>query len=342
MRRPSPLALSLTLALSLGTSGCIKKMLVDGQIEGTRKGSAAMNGTADYEVARAASSAGLAQFEGMHLLAPDNTDGYYLLVKGYTSYAFAFVEDDMENAYLANDDAMGDYHQQRAKSLYTRAVGYGTEWLDKQHAGFDAASKSGNENSIKQYLAQFDSKEEVDIMFWTGQAWMARANTTKEPALVGTLYIGQAMIERVTQLAPDYERGSPWATTASYYARTGAAMIGVESFAKSKELFEKAKQISNNTVLLFDVQMAMTYACRMADDSPGRRASFELYGKLLSGVLMAEDTSPDTRLLNAIAKRRARRYLSQRWIDENGTEDCGWEFGAMQGGAPRPPAAPAP
>ena len=334
--------LALAAALALASTSCIKAMLINGQIEGTRKGAEAMNTTGDFEVARIASTAGLAQFEGMHRLAPDNQDGYYLLVKGYASYAFAFAEDDMEREYLKDEDEAGDYHKARAKALYTRAIGYGAQWMENKHPGFEAAAKNGDEKAMQSYLAQFDDASDADILFWTGQAWMGRTNVTKEAALVGTVYVGKDMIERVVALQPDYERGSPYVLLASFNARTGVAMIGPESFAKSKELFEKAKQIGQNKILLPDVQMAMTYACRMGDDTPGRRASFELYGKLLAGVLNAEAPDADVRLINAIAKRKARRYLSQKWIDENAAEDCGWEFGAMAGGPPVPPVTATP
>jgi hypothetical protein len=164
---------------------------------------------------------------------------------------------------------------------------------------------------------------------------MARTNLTKEPALIGTLYVGKEMIERVIALAPDYERGTPYTLLASYAARTGEAMIGADSFAKSKELFDKAKTVGSNKVLLVDVQMALTYACRKADDSPGRKGSFQLYTKLLNGVLAAPEPPPETRLLTSIAKRKARRYLSQKWIEQNAAEDCGWELDKV--GPPSPP-----
>src|SRR5262249_25486434 len=84
--------LAITLALS-GT-GCIKKSLLNGQIEATRTGAGAADTIADYDLARAAASAGLLQFEGMHRLAPDNEDALYLLIKGWAGYGYAFAEDD--------------------------------------------------------------------------------------------------------------------------------------------------------------------------------------------------------------------------------------------------------
>lgn len=321
------LVFALAASASLGSTGCIKKILAKGQIKSTREGSAAMQTTADYETARIAASAGVAQFEGMHLLVPDDENAYYLLIRGYASLAFAFVEDDMELALLAGKDEEVAYHRARAKSMYTRAIGYGIEFLESKHEGLDAAIKSGNEKDIQEYVQKFKDKEDADFLFWIGQAWMARTNVDKaDIGGVGQVFIGRTMIERAVELNEAVERGSAWVLLASYYARTGANTIGEESFAKSKQLFEKAAAVNEGKVLLGRVQMARTYACRMKDDSPGRKESFALYKKLLEEVLAAEDPLPEARLTNAIAKRKARRYLSQKWIEEVAREDCGWEL----------------
>jgi hypothetical protein len=186
MPRPSGLArlasaalVSFVAATSLGSTGCIKAMILKGQIEGTRKGSAGMNTTADYEIARSASAAGIAQFEGMHMLAPDNEDAYYLLIKNYSSYAFAFAEDDIEQAKLAGDDDLTDYHKARAKSLYTRAIGYGFQWMEMKHEGSVAAQV--NDESMKAYLAKFDDKADAQMLFWIGQAWAGRVSARALP-----------------------------------------------------------------------------------------------------------------------------------------------------------------
>src|SRR5580692_11279691 len=94
--RPS-LAVPL-LAFSLASTGCPQSMLVNGQIEGTRKASAAFDTIGDYELARSAVESGLAQLEGMHVLAPDNADALFMLTKGWVGYGFGFVEDQLEAA----------------------------------------------------------------------------------------------------------------------------------------------------------------------------------------------------------------------------------------------------
>ncbi len=98
MTKLSVAALALAGALGLGTSGCLKQIILDGQIEGTRKASGAIDGFSDFEVARTAAFAGATQFEGMHYLAPSNEDALFMLTKTWTSLTFAFIEDDMEQA----------------------------------------------------------------------------------------------------------------------------------------------------------------------------------------------------------------------------------------------------
>jgi hypothetical protein len=323
----SGLALAFVIGASLGSTGCIKKTLAKGQIKSTREGSAAFQYTADYETARIAASAGLAQFEGMHMLVPDDDNAYFLLIRGWASLAFAFVEDDLEQAILAGDDEMITYHRARAKSMYTRAVNYGIQWMDSKYNGFDEAIAHGSEKEMQDYVKHFTDVEDADFLFWTGQAWMSRANVDKaDIGNIGQVFVGRTLVERAVELNDGIERGSGHVILASYYARTGVNTIGQESFAKAKQHFDKAFQINGGKVLLGKVQMARSYACRMHDDSPGRKESFALYTKLLTEVLEADDPLPEARLTNAIAKRKARRYMSKKWIEDVAREDCGWEL----------------
>ncbi|HHH11950.1 MAG TPA: hypothetical protein ENK23_07755, partial [Sorangium sp.] len=141
------------LLLGLLNTGCIKKILLDGQIASTRQASAAVSSISDYHVAKAAGQAGLAQFEGLHYLAPGNRDGLFLLTKNWASVAFAFMEDEMQQAEdLHGDDSeLANYHRARAAAAYSRAIFYGIKLLEMDHPGFEAASK--NAETIQQWLS---------------------------------------------------------------------------------------------------------------------------------------------------------------------------------------------
>lgn len=292
------LALLAAGALSLGTTGCIKQMLTDGQIESTRKGSAAMDTVGDYEVANAAAFAGIAQFEGMHYLAPDNENALFLLTKGWTGATFAFIEDLMEQAEDTEglDSPMYLYQQSRTKAGYERAIGYGVELVEKKNPGFEAAKK--NDDTMKQWLQGFDA-EDVPNLFWLGYAWIGRVNAGKDdPALVAELYVGVAIMERVRELDETYLYGSPHTILGAYHARSATAEV-----EEAKKHFDRAIEISKGKLLLPKVQLAAKYYCIKGDK--------ENYVKTLTEVLESGDTLPEQRLQNTIAKRRAKRYMSK-------------------------------
>jgi tetratricopeptide (TPR) repeat protein len=327
--RSTLLTLSLAAGLSLGTTGCIKAMLVNGQIEGTRKASAAFDTIGDYELARSGAGAGLVQFEGMHKLAPDNSDALFMLTKGWVGYGFGFIEDEMEQAEDAGDDDLVDYQRKRARMAYDRAAFYGMQLLAQRADGFEQAKKT--EQTLVKWLSDnFDGNEDAEALFWTGYAWMARVNLmkgddTEGPALVAELYIGVSMVERAVAIYPDMEHYSGMVALAAYHARTGMAEMD-----QAKQLFDTALAKTEGKNLMVQLNYGLKYACMKGDGT--------LYQDMLNKVLAAPDPDPYQRLTNAIAKRRAKRWLGKKRVKEQ----CGIDLSAVAAPAAVAPAAPAP
>jgi TRAP transporter T-component len=301
---------ALMFGLSVGSTGCIKQMLVDGQIEGTRKASSAFDTIGDYEMARAAAQAGLVQFEGMHKLSPNNEDALFMLVKGWTGFGFGFIEDEWEMALDAGDKDLAAYHQKRAKMAYDRAIFYGLELLGHKAQGFETAKK--DDKSIRAWLLEnFNDESDGGNLFWTGYAWLARVNVMKgdfEGAeYVAELYVAAAMLERSVALSPSYNHYAGQVALAAYHARMAMAELD-----QSKQMFEDALKKTEGKTLVVQLNYATRYACVKQDRA--------LYETQLNAVLLAEDPDPEQRLTNAIAKRRAKRALSPQHIKECGME----------------------
>ena len=296
---------ALVALLSLSQTACIKKMLLNGQIEGTREGAKAADTIGDYELARAASSAGVLQFEGMHRLAPDNEDALYLLMKGWMGYGYAFASDDYEVATLAGDEPVAEYHKKRAKMALDRSISYGIELLEKKGEGFMAAKK--NADTMKKYLAEnFKDKGDAENLFWLGAAWLARVNVMKEE-YIAELFVGVALLERSRELDPTILWYNSTNLLGAYHARAAVAELD-----EAKKMFEFVLDKTGRKNLGVQLNYATKYACAKADK--------DLYEKLLNEVLSAEDPEPTLRLQNAIAKRRARRALTR-----GAMEDCGFD-----------------
>jgi hypothetical protein len=295
-------SMTLSLVLAFATAGCIQQILVDGQINGTRRGADAVDTIADYELAKSAAKAGLAQFEGMHVLSPKNEDALFLLTKNWVGYGFAFIDDERERA---DDDGNGEeqqYHQQRALAAYNRAILYGAELLSHRVGGFDAAKR--NETTLKAWLQRFDERDDAQALLWTGYGYLLRADVMRSSGApvaigaVGELYIGVAMIERSVQLDPDYAGASGITALATYHGRP---MVDAKELEQSRQLFDAALARTQRKNLMVMVNYARSYACAKGDK--------RLYESLLGEVLAAVDPDPNQRLTNTIARRRAKRYL---------------------------------
>jgi TRAP transporter T-component len=276
-------------------TGCVKTALLNGQIKGTREGSAAVDTLSDFEIARAVVSAGLGQTEGMHALAPENTDALFLLTKGWTGAGFAFIEDDYEQAADADNESLSEYHRARARAAYERAIYYGVMLLESKRPGFQKAK--ANLATMKQYVAGFD-KDDVLNLVWVGQAWLAKANVSKDdPAVIGELYVGQTLLERSVELDETAAFAAAHTALGAYHARTAMAELPA-----SLKHFQRAIQLTSGKSLLPKFHLARTYYCMKGD-----KASYE---KTMREILDTGDVLPEQRLQNSIAKRRARRYLT--------------------------------
>jgi len=292
-------SLSVVAILVLASTGCIKKMILDGQLESTRKASAAIQTLSDWEVAKAGTSASMVTAEGMHYLAPYNENGLFLLTKGWAGLGFGFIEDEMEQAVdqHGEDSELAEYHKARAVAAYERAIYYGTKLLDMRNEGFEGAKK--NVSTMRAWLKGFEAPEDAPSLFWTGQAWISRVNLLKDqPEVVADLFIAYEMIKRSVELDPKYNYGTGHTILGAYHARSATAELD-----ESKKHFDAALQINGGKALLTKLNMATKYYCVKVD-----KAS---YVKLLTEVVEAGDVLPEQRLSNTIAKRRARRYLSK-------------------------------
>ena len=291
--------------LVLSQAGCIETLLTNGEIASTRQAAASFDTLGDYELAKVATQAGLAQFEGMHRIAPDNTDALFMLVQGWAGYAWGFVEDEMEDAQLKGDDGAAEYHKRRAKMAYDRAIYYGLELLSHKAAHFEQARK--NDATLGAWLKEsFDSKDDAENLFWVAYAWMSRVNLLQDdPAMVADLYVGVDMMTRAFELEPTYYASSPMVAMAAYHGRTADAEV-----KEARALFDQALVNTKRGALTTQLTYAQ-FACTIADK--------KLYDAMVAEILKADDPDANQRLNNTIAKRRASRMRSPKR-----TADCGF------------------
>jgi hypothetical protein len=294
----------LAAAVSFTTTGCLKKVLIDGNVRATREGSDAVSTLHDYEVARSVARAGLGTLEGLYKLGPTNEDAMFLLTRSWAGATYGFTEDDYEQAREANDKDTAAYHRARARAGFERAKFFATRLLETKAPGF--AASQNNYDNIKKYLADnYRHKDEAVDLLWSSFAWLGLINIGKDdPELVAGLYVGVAIAERSVELDETLEHGMGHVLLGAYHARTAQSEL-----PESKEHFEKALQINKGKFLSTQLNYANRYYCMKQDK--------ENYTKMMNQVLEAGDPIPEARLQNLIAKRRARRYLENPLFQED-------------------------
>jgi hypothetical protein len=283
------------LLVSLTSTGCLDRILLDGTLKSTRDAAKAFDTLSDLEVAKEGAGASLVNLEGMQSLAPDNEDGLFLLVQSWTGYASAFIEDAWERAYDRGDDDEESFQANRAKEAYDRAVRFGSQLLEQRHPGFAAAQK--NSDTMKAYLAGC-TKADAETLLWLGLGWLSRGGVAAERSeIVAELFVGVSLLERSVELDEGLAYATGLAALGAYHARAPDAEL-----AQAKSMFDKALALTQRRALTVQVMAAQNYACQAHDE--------KLYRALLDEVLAAGEVLPEQRLENTIAKRKAARYLS--------------------------------
>jgi hypothetical protein len=311
--RSSLLLIPIVAALSLMSSGCIKNVLMNAELHSAREAMGALDSVGDYEVARAVALGSIGQVEGMHLLAPDNADGLFMLTKAWYGVGYAFIEDDMEAAEDRGDDAQVENGRKRARMAYDRAIDYALQLLGQKAPGFESAKKDAK--SLDKWLREnFTDKEDAVNLFWAATPWLTRINLMKSDeqegaALIAESYVGLAMLERAYALDPTVEHYQAMLAMAGYHAR--GPMFG--EMAQAQAMFDTVMVRTERKDLMVPLTYALHYACVKGDRA--------LYKELITEVLESPDVDPQLRLHNAIARRRAARWLGRKRVKD----ECGFD-----------------
>ena len=279
----------LLSSLSHWSCGVVNTVAVNATTNIVDYGLEAIFEESDLDFAEKAIPGNLTLLEALYR-AKDKDDDHlaFLLTEGYTGYTLGFVEDvDVE----------------RAKILYARARDYGLKSLKKNEQFARAFDQ--DQAAFKKSLDQF-GKKDVPMIFWTANAWGNLINVSiSDPSVLGDLPKVNAMMEFVLKNDETYFYGSAHLYFATILATTPKNLGGKPDSARYH--FEKCFEIGKNKFILPHLYMAKSYCVQMQDKA--------LFEKLLTTIAETSlEELPEQRLVNAIAKRKAKK-LAER-IDE--------------------------
>jgi hypothetical protein len=288
--------------------GCMTKLAVSAQAGVLEQAAPVVEAQTDYEFARAAIPGNLMQIEGILGLAPEDERLLLLIVKGLASYAYAFLEEDMERARTAGDFEQADVLRQRAREMYLKAKRFGVQWLTAKDSGLGtrlSTVSAAAAGEVKADLAQaFDDAEDAPALFWTGYAWGSAINVSRDdPALLADLPLVTALVERSVELDERYYHAAGHVFLGVLHASRGAVIGGDPKLGKQH--FERALELTDRKSLIVHANYAEAYAVQVQDGS--------LFEALLQEVRSAGAAATEgLALANAVAKRRATRLGAQR------------------------------
>jgi hypothetical protein len=307
MARTGMLLFVLAVLAAPMTMGCDFTKMAAGQTAHVfERAAPAFDAQSDYEFAGQAAAGSVMQLEGVLHVVPDNEILMLEASRGWTGYAFGYVEDEVELAELAGNMEEADRQRARARAMYLRARDLGRILLERREDGFEHAV-AGGPDALRAFLAEeFDDEEDAPALFWTGYAWGSAINVSlDDPALIADVQLTRVLVERSVELDRDYHNAAGL-TFLGYSSSIVNETFGGDP-PRGRAYFEQALVATERKALLVQLNYARSYAVQVQD-----RALFE---QLLNDVINApDDVLPDARLPNAIAKRRAARYL--RRVDD--------------------------
>ncbi len=251
----------------------------------------------DPELIRDALPFGLKTMESLLAIVPDHEGLLLTLCKGYTTYAYAYVQS--EGDLLVNSDyAKSKALHERALKLDLRARGYGLRGLEKRHPGITTQLQRDPPGAVARL-----GKRDVPMLYWTTAAWgSAIALGKDQPELLADLPAIHALVQRGIALDEGYEAGA-FHEAAVILDALPEAMGG--SIPRAREHFRRAVELSHDSRPGPYVTLAQTVSVLQQN----RKEFRELLEKALT---FDPDKDPANRLATIVIERKARALLDRQ------------------------------
>ena len=246
---------------------------------------ASLQRQSDLELVRAGAPAYLLLLDGLAESPSSSPRLRLAAADAHTAYALAFL---------------GPEDRERSRALFARARDYALEALCARNRRFRRAL-AGPMEEFEAALRSF-KKRDAPALFTAGTAWanwiLASSDSVEAVSQFGRAV---AMMERVLELDPGHRQGGAHVFFGIYRA---VRPLGTgRDLERSRAHFESAFALGGPDYLLSRVAFAESYA-RYAQD----RAAFEA---ALRDALAPREDPPEFRLMNAVARVRARALLAQ-------------------------------
>ena len=290
---------AVLVALVLGSTACgcsIQRMAVKSMANSLTTGPDVFSSDDDPELVRDAIPFGLKTLESLLQTLPRHEGLLLSLCRGYTQYAYAFIQLDAES--LENTDREGAGRlRERALKLYLRARGYGLRGLELRHPGISEELKLRPEQAAAKLTLP-----ELPMLYWTAAAWGSAISVAKDrPDITADLAAVKALMVRGLALREDFDHGA-----------IHEAMIVLESLpAAMGGSPDRARDHFRRAVALSSGQRASPYVTLAESVSVMQQNRAEFEQLLRQALAIDPDRNPPTRLETILTQQKARALLAR-------------------------------
>ena len=192
-----------------------------------------------------------------------------------------------------------DLDPRRASLLYEQGYRHGRRALERD--GWFVP-----EEPLDRFVAKLARAErkQVPLLFWTLANWVKWIGLNLDrPEVLVQLPAAEAALDRLLALEPTYFLGMPHLMRGTLEA-TKPVLLGGDP-EKARRHFERALEISEGKLLIFNVFYAQYYWRSQLDEAR--------FVAVLEEVLEADEgILPEYRLLNEVARRKARQLMESK------------------------------
>ena len=276
----------ITISLALLTlSACsMDKTMVRMSMPMIDSGIEAMNYETDLQLAEDSMPANLGMLNGMIHLDPENAQLHTFAAQAYYGLSYGFNEDSKPK---------------RGSAFYLRGLKHGLTALELNGA------KDLKDSPIANFEEQVSKMAEDDVaaMFWTASNWAKWIDMHRDDAeAIAQLARATALMQRVLELDDTFYFGGAHMYFGVYYGSRAPLLGG--NFAKSRQHFDRAREITDSKLLIVDLLQAQ-YLARQQQDQE------DFHNRLMAVLDAPDDLMPEVALQNQIAKRKAALLLNK-------------------------------
>lgn len=287
--RPVVLAAALVL---IAPSCSLKKLAVDKVGDAIASGGSTYERDDDVELVGDALPFSLKLLESLLAESPDHLGMLNATCKGFTSYAYAYVQSgDKALADPDPDLAVADAIRARARRLYLRALRYGLHGLDVSYPGFSTRLTSDPKGAVASAKAK-----DVERLYWCAAALGLAISVSKEDAaMIARVPEVEAMLDRALALDESWSEG----TLHEFAITLASAKPGGARADELEKHYDRALTLSHGT----RAALFITYAEAAAVPKQDAHMFRDLIAKALA---VDPDAREEIRLSNLVAQKRAR------------------------------------